>query len=422
VRTANRIVLMFLLISTLSSAFIIQRVRAEPRTLIVDDDGPADYHTIQEAIDNSYEGDTIFVRSGLYSEHISVPWAVDLRICGEDRSSTIIDGNWSGAIVTILGGSNVTFAHFTVRNAGWTSWEDDNGIRLKWSNSTLVTDCTVTGCAFGIREWSEFWAPHGAMIGHWNVISGNTVSDCSQIAIGSTHDSSLDHVIANNTITNSSNQGIYFNNPYNMQIIGNHVLGTESQSIPCGIHLQVGPEGGGSNNTITGNSIEYCENGIGLDYADNNVVKENTVENCSCGVYLGSGSSGNIVYHNNFIGNAFVSDAGSNFWDNGCEGNYWSDYAGTDLDKDGVGDTELPWSGVDYYPLMNRYWNGADINHDLKVDVKDVYAVGRAYGTSATGPNPEGREWNPHCDINEDDKIDIKDYYPVCKNYGKTYY
>lgn len=416
-RIVNGIVLMFLLIGMLSSAFVIQRVRAEPRTLIVDDDGPADYHTIQEAIDNSLEGDTIYVRNGLYSEHINVPWAVDLRIIGEERSSTIIDGNWSGPIVMIFCGVNVTFANFTVRNAGWTSWESDNGIVLKWTNSSLVTDCIVTGCAFGIREWSEFWAPHGAMIGHWNVISGNTVSDCTQIAIGSAHESSVDHVIANNTITNCSNWGIYFNNPYNMQIIGNHIFGTESQYVRLCIHLQVG----GSNNTISGNSMEYAEQGIRLDYADNSVVRENTLENCNvdCGVYLGSETSGNIVYHNNFIGYTPVIDYGSNSWDNGCEGNYWSDYTGADLDKDGVGDTELPcW--YDYCPLMNRYWNGADINHDLKVDVKDIYAVGRAYGTSAAGPNPEGRYWNPHCDINEDAKIDMKDYYPACKNYGKT--
>ena len=45
--------------------------------------------------------------------------------------------------------------------------------------------------------------------------------------------------------------------------------------------------------------------------------------------------------------------------------------------------------------------------------------VGRAYGTTSTGLNPEGREWNPHCDINDDSKIDIKDYYLVCKNQEK---
>jgi len=62
-----------------------------------------------------------------------------------------------------------------------------------------------------------------------------------------------------------------------------------------------------------------------------------------------------------------------------------------------------------------------DVNADGKVDVKDVYRVALAYGTSLIGPNPPGRIFNPDCDINNDNKVDVKDYYIVCKNYGKTY-
>jgi hypothetical protein len=56
-----------------------------------------------------------------------------------------------------------------------------------------------------------------------------------------------------------------------------------------------------------------------------------------------------------------------------------------------------------------------DINHDGKVDIKDVYAVGKAYGSYPGHP-----KWNPIRDINGDYKVDIKDYYMVCKSYGKT--
>jgi parallel beta-helix repeat protein len=62
-----------------------------------------------------------------------------------------------------------------------------------------------------------------------------------------------------------------------------------------------------------------------------------------------------------------------------------------------------------------------DINGDRKVDVKDVYAVAKAYGSSMEGPDPPGHPWKPICDINNDGKVDVKDYYTVCKNYGKTY-
>jgi len=62
-----------------------------------------------------------------------------------------------------------------------------------------------------------------------------------------------------------------------------------------------------------------------------------------------------------------------------------------------------------------------DINGDRKVDVKDVYVVAKAYGSSMGGPDPPGHPWKPICDINKDGKVDAKDYYTVCKNYGKTY-
>lgn len=60
-----------------------------------------------------------------------------------------------------------------------------------------------------------------------------------------------------------------------------------------------------------------------------------------------------------------------------------------------------------------------DMNGDGKLNVKDVYAVAKAYGTSLEGPNPPGRTYVPECDINGDDKVDVKDFYIVCKHYGK---
>jgi hypothetical protein len=57
-----------------------------------------------------------------------------------------------------------------------------------------------------------------------------------------------------------------------------------------------------------------------------------------------------------------------------------------------------------------------DINKDGKVDLKDVFAVARAYGSHPGDPN-----WNPACDINQDLKVDLKDYYAVCRHFGKAY-
>jgi len=56
-----------------------------------------------------------------------------------------------------------------------------------------------------------------------------------------------------------------------------------------------------------------------------------------------------------------------------------------------------------------------DINADKKVDLKDVFAVGKAYGSVSGDPR-----YNPNLDINDDGKIDLKDYFTVCKNFGKV--
>jgi len=68
-----------------------------------------------------------------------------------------------------------------------------------------------------------------------------------------------------------------------------------------------------------------------------------------------------------------------------------------------------------------------DVNGDKKVDLKDVYAVGRAFGSvynSTDGwywhtPRRDGCPHDPNCDINWDWKIDLRDYYTTCRNFGK---
>jgi len=423
-KAVSRIMLTLLLLSMLTLAFNIQpvkAVKAEPKTWYVDDSGGKDFTRIQDAIYAASPGDTIYVYNGTYYEHIYIDKS--LTLIGENKYGAIIDGSGYGPIVTIYG-FNVTFAHFTVRNAGWTNWERDNGIRLYQTQSSQVTDCIVSGGAYGIREMGAFY-PQGR-----NVIKGNTVSDCTEIAIGSSHASSIGNIVANNTIKNSTN-GIYFNNPYNMQIVGNHIFGTESQHSQYGIHLQVG----GLSNTIIGNRIEYSDNAIRLDYADKNVVTGNIVSDNTFAIFVGYESSDNIVtrnnasysaigilvldqshnntitkndvsnnyygialfssdnskiYHNNFIDNTqqvLLSDSFNTVWDNGYPsgGNYWSNYADVDLfsgpnqdmtGSDGIWDHPyvIDASNKDNYPLFEP-WEIISATVDVYPKTLNVYSL-----------------------------------------------
>lgn len=107
-------------------------------------------------------------------------------------------------------------------------------------------------------------------------------------------------------------------------------------------------------NKIMNNSLA----GIHIRDSSNNIIHYNTIVNNWMGVLVTSESSlFNTFFHNNFIDN---NDNASSFspttkWDNGAEGNYWSDYEGDDVDGDGIGETLLPHLGLDYYPLMEPW-------------------------------------------------------------------
>jgi len=70
---------------------------------------------------------------------------------------------------------------------------------------------------------------------------------------------------------------------------------------------------------------------------------------------------------------------------------------------------------------MNPYWNPADINHDLTVDIRDIATAALAYGST-----PEDISWNPHADITGPNlllptKVDIRGIAWISAGYGETY-
>ena len=111
-KATSGIILVLLTMGMLSLAFNIQPAKA--RTITV----PDDYPTIQEAVNAANEGDTIFVRNGTYYENVVVNKTVWL--VGEDKYTTIIDGNSTGNVIVITS-NNVNFTGFTIQHG-------DNGI------------------------------------------------------------------------------------------------------------------------------------------------------------------------------------------------------------------------------------------------------------------------------------------------------
>ena len=124
-----------------------------------------------------------------------------------------------------------------------------------------------------------------------------------------------------------------------------------------------------TNNTVTGNTITGSNVGIFLAESPNTVVGNYIADNGE-GVFLGPlpdthPTVYNVLYHNTFVNNTQqVYDCECtdphtiqhlNIWDNGEEGNYWSNYEGVDADNNGIGDTPYTVSDddSDLHPLIS---------------------------------------------------------------------
>lgn len=154
-----------------------------PRIWTVDDDGLADFHTIQEAINAAKAGDTIYVYNGTYYENVVVNKTVSL--IGEDSRYTIIDADGTGSVIEVRA-NNINISSFTIRNSGL----GYNGIFSLNVNGSNIFSNTITGNSKGITLEGS----------HNNIIIGNTLKNNDRSGIG---------------LLESSNNNIYHNNLIN---------------------------------------------------------------------------------------------------------------------------------------------------------------------------------------------------------------
>ena len=399
-RKVSGIMLTLLLMGLLALAFNMQPVKTEPATIIV----PDDYPTIQEAINNADEGDAIFVRSGIYYENLSVNKSVSL--VGENKYGTIVDGNFTGTVVRITA-DNVSVTNFTIRNG---KYMGDGVIIGRWNYTT-------TGCNINNNIMRD-----NAVGIELREANNNTIAD--NLVFCPLHKDGTP-LCWNGILMYLSNGNIITNNTISSGYVALYLGGSDCNIVNCN---------------------RLCSNwyGIRVHGSSNNTIVANEVFNNTRGIHIASYtvlSINNRIYHNDFINNIqqATESNSTNIWDNGYPlgGNFWSDYGGTDFysghyqnetGSDGIGDTPHiipdlydPWivEGQDSYPLMKPFfwWNLADVNYDLKVDLYDAVKVLRAYGSE-----PGDGNWNPQCDIAEPyNKIDIYDATLLLTNYGEKY-
>ncbi len=155
---------------------------SESNWLYVGGTGPGNYSTIQAAIYASKDGDTIFVfdDKSPYVESIVIDKSIQLL--GENKKTTVINGNSASIIVQILNCSDVTIQGFTIRNAHKTL------ILLDSCIDCLITDNILRGsgqCGFSVTYGGNNTIANNTIIcvslntiwrSQGNIVIGNSIS------------------------------------------------------------------------------------------------------------------------------------------------------------------------------------------------------------------------------------------------------
>lgn len=399
------------------------------------------YETISGAVDASetFNGHTIVVYSGVYHEHVNV--AKSIFLLGTNRDTTIIDGDGTGSVIRITA-DDAKVQGFAVQNGGTTF--PDSGILLDESKKCSVIDTIATNNKFGIllilslenNVTNNFISNniHGMELyegSNKNILAGNNISKNNA---GILLSESCYNVIKSNVISNN-NFGIVIGGNSNNNIIDSNVV---SGAGAVGIRAVDGSSGNIiANNAVLENldalELTYANNnillynrashnhryGILIGYSNNSIVVGNEVSNNEYGIRVSEFSRNTTINHNNFMNNSHQVETLfsplNTTWDDGAEGNHWSNYNGIDSNHDGIGDTPhiIDIDNKDNYPLMKPYIPG-DCHYDGIVNIKDVTLVTLAWNTSKGTIG-----FNPHQDLNMDGAINMADVEIIRENWQK---
>ncbi len=265
------------------------------------------------------------------------------------------------------------------------NFNDHVGIGIQNTISTTIMNNRLISTGFhNYGEKLEFWNSHtidssntlnGKPIYYWqNRTSGSVPLGGAQIVLANCTNVKIENqtmidewfpiklgfsrlnIIKNNLIKNTTFCPL-------LHYSDNNIISNNSFILNKGNGLRIISSKG---NIIVNNNLSKNDlNGIFLNHSNENTIANNDVYlNNMNGIRLRD-SNNNRIYYNNIINNVIqaleLDESNNNNWDNGnFEGNYWSDYNGLDNGEnyraigDGIGDTELPHYGLDYYPFVNK--------------------------------------------------------------------
>jgi len=245
--------------------------RALTATIYVDDNntqGPWDgspehpYQQIQDGVDHSHDGDTVFVLSGIYHEHITVKTVISL--IGEKKETTIIDADNISHCVYLVAGT-VRIQGFTLSNSGMHGEEGDGGVGVRNDYQSSHHNIIQDNIMMNNHQGVELWGSDG------NLVANNTfINNTESIELYSINS---DNQIVNNTITGG------------------------------GIGIYLG-DSGCSGTLVQGNFIQNHNYGIMCYEVDHTLITRNVIRgSLFSGIFFVIGCSRNTISYNTIEGN-----------------------------------------------------------------------------------------------------------------------
>lgn len=350
------------------------------------------YPSFQALVDATEKNGVLIPPPGIYAG----PVILEKPITINGKGKVTIDAGGKGSVIYIdTDGTVIKNMHLT--NSGESHNDIDSGVQVR-GNFNVIKDNIIDNCLFGVDlQQSEN-----------NVIRRNTISS-KDVDLGMRGDSvrlwySFNNKITDNIIRNSRDMVVWYSadniiarndsqggryslhfmysrfndvysNYYKHNSVGIFLMYSDSVVVKNNyIAYSNGATGMGigfketSDVEISNNKILYCATGMYIDVSPydpekTNRIHDNTIAFTNIAINFLNDWKGNIFKRNIFKGNqtqiavAGGKTANRNIW----EGNYWDDYQGFDLDKDGIGDKPY-----ELYSYADRIWMDVPASKFLK--------------------------------------------------------
>ena len=334
--------------------------------------------SIKKAVKLAKNNDTISIGKGTYYEHDIV---IDkpLKIVGNNHPK--IDGEKNGYIFKIQSDS-VYISSLHLINVGQSYTKDFAAIYINKSNNFNIQDCVLQDVFFGILvEKSHYGSIRNNKISSIKkneASTGNGIHmwHCSNVFVENNEVFNLrdgiyfefvsESTVEKNYSHNNLRYGLHFmfsnNDEYHQNTFNNNGAGVAVMfskfitmtnnkflknwgTASYGLLLKEIYDAEIENNTFEQNTI-----GINTDGSTRITYKQNNFIRNGWAVKIAGACYTNNFTQNNFMHNALDVSYNSNLNDNTFNENYWSQYTGYDLDKDGFGD--VPYRPVKLFSYM----------------------------------------------------------------------